>query len=163
MTRTRTGSVKPKHFDDESYITPSKRKASAPVQASESKKVKVELVGTVHNVEQPEAGRSTSKKDESMGKSSGEKAEEIPSDSETDLSTVAKPGTKITVSLAHCASAWVSHSLHCYGYATCFDAVKNLFFPWAVPHWVSFTASVDCLGCRGVQGPYLDFMPKACV
>ena len=99
VTRARSGTEKPKQFDD-SYITPAKRKATVPVQtASEAKKVKVEIVTsgtgeTYHIVE------NTGKMDEVAGQvNEEEECKELPSDSETDLSAVTKSGTKLTVNL----------------------------------------------------------------
>ena len=104
MTRTRTGSVKPKLFDDESYVTPAKRKASTPAVTPDMKRVKVEVMSTpdidrTHGViiKAPEVVETDEKPDEQTTKQPDiEETEEVPSDSE-DLPTVAQSGTKVTV------------------------------------------------------------------
>ena len=97
VTRARSGLEKPKQFDD-SFITPTKRKAVSPaVQAApEAKKVKVEILtdnagGSYHILENTG--------DEAAGEKNSEECKEIPSDSEEDLSAQAQAGTKLTVCL----------------------------------------------------------------
>ena len=86
MTRTRTGTVKPKQFDGEKFITPVKRKASTPVVPAEVKRVKVvpEVI-----LEPPEPVDSPEKEEKGNN----------PSDSESDLAEAAdKADKKLTVS-----------------------------------------------------------------
>ena len=90
MTRTRTGTVKPKQFDGEKFITPVKRKASTPavtpVLPTEVKRVKVvpEVI-----LEPPEPVGSPEKEEKGNN----------PSDSESDLAEAAdKADKKLTVS-----------------------------------------------------------------
>ena len=96
VTRARSGLEKPKQFDD-SFVTPTKRKAAIPVQAApEAKKVKVEILtdsagGSYHILENTG--------DEAAGGKTVEECKEIPSDSEEDLSAQAQSGTKLTVCL----------------------------------------------------------------
>ena len=89
MTRTRTGSVKPKQFDDENFITPVKRKANTPIVTPDTKKIKVESEVVPENtVSASNIAINTDK----------EEREEVPSDSESDLSLATEQsGTKLTV------------------------------------------------------------------
>ena len=90
MTRTRTGTVKPKQFDGEKFITPVKRKASTPavtpVVQTEVKRVKVvpEVI-----LEPPEPVDCPEKEEKGNN----------PSDSESDLAEASdKADKKLTVS-----------------------------------------------------------------
>ena len=88
MTRTRTGTVKPKQFDGEKFITPVKRKASTPTPVVPTEVKRVRVVPEVI-LEPPEPVDSPEKEEKGNN----------PSDSESDLTEAAdKADKKLTVS-----------------------------------------------------------------